>query len=84
MEHESKNSAARLFDVVVSTIAKMKSIVVHFEFGRGFPDSPMPQFVADILKDIASHPERTDWHQYTRGFGHPRLVSSLNFVKLHE
>lgn len=45
--------------------------------GQGFPDSPVPQFVADILKDVSSHPERTDWHQYTRGFGHPRLVKVL-------
>uniref|UniRef100_A0A915C031 Aminotransferase class I/classII domain-containing protein n=2 Tax=Parascaris univalens TaxID=6257 RepID=A0A915C031_PARUN len=70
-----------------NTIATKPSIWVEFttlaaecnavNIGQGFPDSPMPQFVADILKDIASHPERTDWHQYTRGFGHPRLVNAL-------
>lgn len=45
--------------------------------GQGFPDSPAPEFVTDILKQVSSHPERTDWHQYTRGFGHPRLVNVL-------
>lgn len=26
----------------------------------------MPKFVAEKLKEVASHPERTDMHQYTR------------------
>ncbi|KAK6729697.1 hypothetical protein RB195_006631 [Necator americanus] len=46
--------------------------------GQGFPDGPMPKFVADILGDIAAHPEKTAWHQYTRSFGHPRLVNILS------
>ncbi|KAK0404213.1 hypothetical protein QR680_017342 [Steinernema hermaphroditum] len=46
--------------------------------GQGFPDSPIPQFMSDLLQNIAKHPERTDWHQYTRGFGHPRLVKALS------
>ncbi|CAD5233402.1 unnamed protein product [Bursaphelenchus xylophilus] len=45
--------------------------------GQGFPDSPMPEFMGEILKDVSEHPERTDWHQYTRGYGHPRLVKVL-------
>ncbi|VDK53664.1 unnamed protein product [Anisakis simplex] len=77
-------SERRPFDGIANT---KPSIWVEFtslaaecnavNIGQGFPDSPMPQFVADILKEIASHPERTDWHQYTRGFGHPRLVKAL-------
>lgn len=39
----------------------------------------MPGFVARMLEDVAKHPERTDWHQYSRGFGHPRLVSFCFF-----
>ncbi|CAI4230980.1 unnamed protein product [Auanema sp. JU1783] len=46
--------------------------------GQGFPDGPMPKFVSDLLREICNHPERTDWHQYTRGFGHPRLVQALS------
>uniref|UniRef100_A0A8R1XR71 Cysteine-S-conjugate beta-lyase 2 n=1 Tax=Onchocerca volvulus TaxID=6282 RepID=A0A8R1XR71_ONCVO len=45
--------------------------------GQGFPDTPMPGFVAKMLENIAKHPERTDWHQYCRGFGHPRLTNAL-------
>ncbi|EFO21942.1 kynurenine-oxoglutarate transaminase [Loa loa] len=46
--------------------------------GQGFPDTPMPAFVARMLEDVAKHPERTDWHQYSRGFGHPRLTNALS------
>lgn len=45
--------------------------------GQGFQDDPIPDFVANILKKVAEHSERTDWHQYTRSFGHPRLVNVL-------
>ncbi|CAJ0592606.1 unnamed protein product [Cylicocyclus nassatus] len=46
--------------------------------GQGFPDGSMPKFVADILGNIANHPEKTAWHQYTRSFGHLRLVNVLS------
>uniref|UniRef100_A0A914W1F3 Uncharacterized protein n=1 Tax=Plectus sambesii TaxID=2011161 RepID=A0A914W1F3_9BILA len=36
--------------------------------GQGFPDSPVPKHITEFLKDIASHPESTQSHQYTRGF----------------
>lgn len=45
--------------------------------GQGFPDEPMPMFMSEILREVAVHPEKTAWHQYTRGFGHPRLVNVL-------
>ncbi|KAE9546421.1 hypothetical protein FO519_010367, partial [Halicephalobus sp. NKZ332] len=45
--------------------------------GQGFPDNPAPKFATDFLEDIGKHPEQTAWHQYTRGFGHPRLVNAL-------
>jgi kynurenine--oxoglutarate transaminase/cysteine-S-conjugate beta-lyase/glutamine--phenylpyruvate transaminase len=38
----------------------------------------MPETNSNFLKEIASHPERTDWHQYTRGYGHPDLVNVLS------
>uniref|UniRef100_A0AAF5RU24 Aminotransferase class I/classII large domain-containing protein n=1 Tax=Wuchereria bancrofti TaxID=6293 RepID=A0AAF5RU24_WUCBA len=43
-----------------------------------FTDTPMPRFVAGMLESVARHPERTDWHQYSRGFGYPRLTSALS------
>ncbi|CAI5454947.1 unnamed protein product [Caenorhabditis angaria] len=45
--------------------------------GQGFPDSPAPKFVTDILKNISEHPELPACHQYTRGYGHPQLVGIL-------
>ncbi|VDM09478.1 unnamed protein product [Wuchereria bancrofti] len=43
-----------------------------------FKDTPMPRFVAGMLERVARHPERADWHQYSRGFGYPRLTSALS------
>ncbi|CAH1175648.1 unnamed protein product [Phaedon cochleariae] len=45
--------------------------------GQGFPDFPPPQYILDTLRDIASGPNYM-LNQYTRGFGHPRLVSALS------
>ncbi|CAI2358175.1 unnamed protein product [Caenorhabditis sp. 36 PRJEB53466] len=51
--------------------------------GQGFPDSPAPKFVTDILKKIAEQPELTAGHQYTRGYGHPALVDILAKMYSH-
>ncbi|KHN73522.1 Kynurenine--oxoglutarate transaminase 3 [Toxocara canis] len=75
-----RQAADRIADTKPSIWVEFTTLAAEcnaVNIGQGFPDSPMPQFVADILKEVASHPERTDWHQYTRGFGHPRLVSAL-------
>ncbi|VDM53772.1 unnamed protein product [Angiostrongylus costaricensis] len=48
--------------------------------GQGFLDGPVPMFVSDILREVAAHPEKKGWHQYTRvkfPFGHPHLVNVL-------
>ncbi|CAD5229790.1 unnamed protein product [Bursaphelenchus okinawaensis] len=83
-------NAVRMSKHVPSVVARESKPSIWVEFttlaaeckavnlGQGFPDSPMPEFMSDILKDIAEHPERTDWHQYTRGYGHPRLVKVLS------
>ncbi|MEQ2253829.1 hypothetical protein ILYODFUR_036539 [Ilyodon furcidens] len=43
--------------------------------GQGFPDFSPPRFVQDAFcKAVSGGPQM---HQYTRAFGHPRLVKSL-------
>uniref|UniRef100_UPI00359025DB kynurenine--oxoglutarate transaminase 3 isoform X2 n=1 Tax=Myxine glutinosa TaxID=7769 RepID=UPI00359025DB len=52
--------------------------------GQGFPDMPPPQHVTDALVHTCSA-ENYRFHQYTRSFGHPRLVTALAelYGKLH-
>ncbi|KAL3283891.1 hypothetical protein HHI36_018061 [Cryptolaemus montrouzieri] len=44
--------------------------------GQGFPDYPPPKYVTDALSQVANS-ENCLLHQYTRGFGHPRLVNRI-------
>ncbi|XP_035211809.1 kynurenine--oxoglutarate transaminase 3-like [Stegodyphus dumicola] len=45
--------------------------------GQGFPDFAAPAHVAKALSDAAIGPNVL-LNQYTRGFGHPRLVNALS------
>ncbi|XP_063242912.1 kynurenine aminotransferase isoform X2 [Bacillus rossius redtenbacheri] len=44
--------------------------------GQGFPDFAPPEYVTKAIADIAQG-DNVLLHQYTRGFGHPRLVNAL-------
>merc|ERR1719342_1169323 len=44
--------------------------------GQGFPDDLVPNSVLDSLAEVAQ--ESVFLNQYTRGFGHPRLVNALS------
>lgn len=48
--------------------------------GQGFPDYPQPKYITDGLA-VAATSENCLLNQYTRGFGHPRLVQ--NIAKLY-
>uniref|UniRef100_A0A1A9WRS4 Aminotransferase class I/classII large domain-containing protein n=1 Tax=Glossina brevipalpis TaxID=37001 RepID=A0A1A9WRS4_9MUSC len=45
--------------------------------GQGFPDDAAPAYVTNALSDI-SKDENPLLHQYTRGFGHMRLVQAIS------
>lgn len=45
--------------------------------GQGLPDDLVPKYVLDSLRDVVSDPS-VFMHQYTRGFGHPRLINAIS------
>ncbi|KAK6185941.1 hypothetical protein SNE40_008069 [Patella caerulea] len=67
------NPVGRLFEDICTMAAKEIGIV---NLGRGFPDFSPPQHVLDALVQVtqSSNPLL---HQYTRSFGHVRLVQAL-------
>ncbi|XP_055310048.1 kynurenine aminotransferase-like [Sitodiplosis mosellana] len=50
--------------------------------GQGFTDYPVPQYITDALTATANSPNCL-LNQYTRGFGHPRLVHALSSLYSH-
>lgn len=47
--------------------------------GQGLPDDLVPAFVIEGIQDVVKD-STSPLHQYTRGFGHPRLVNALSNV----
>lgn len=47
--------------------------------GQGFTDYPVPQYITDALV-AATKNANPLLNQYTRGFGHPRLVNALSVL----
>ncbi|EFO99396.1 hypothetical protein CRE_22373 [Caenorhabditis remanei] len=72
--------AERVGDQSASIWTEFAALAVEnkaVNLGQGFPDGSAPKFVTDILKKISEKPEMVDGHQYTRGYGHPKLVETL-------
>merc|ERR1719273_1564031 len=46
--------------------------------GQGLPDDLVPDYVVDALREVVMDQSMgVALHQYTRGFGHPRLVAAI-------
>jgi len=46
--------------------------------GQGLPDDLVPDYVMDSLRDVVNDRSAgVSLHQYTRGFGHPRLINAI-------
>lgn len=45
--------------------------------GQGLPDDLVPNYVIESLSQVMSDPNQA-LQQYTRGFGHPRLINSIS------
>ncbi|KAM3966584.1 kynurenine aminotransferase [Aphomia sociella] len=58
----------------IEFVSKYKPAV---NLGQGFPDYHAPEHVSKALAEIAAS-DNPLFNQYTRGFGHPRLVQNLS------
>ncbi|CAH1643697.1 unnamed protein product [Spodoptera littoralis] len=84
----SSNTMAEKFKLPARYGAGEKSVWVEYiqlaaeykpavNLGQGFPDYHAPEHVTKALSEIATG-DNALLNQYTRGFGHPRLVQSLS------
>lgn len=61
-------------DVQKAQFAEFSKETDAINLGHGFPNFRPPEFVVKALQHLDY---RSELHQYTRGFGHPRLVRAL-------
>ncbi|KAF2346250.1 Aminotransferase class I/classII, partial [Trinorchestia longiramus] len=52
--------------------------VKPLNLGQGFPDFAAPENVRNALSRVCNDEQNVLLNQYTRGFGHPRLVTALS------
>ncbi|VDN02087.1 unnamed protein product [Thelazia callipaeda] len=83
-EKKQFSTSDRVKEVKPNIWVEFTSLAVEcnaVNIGQGFPDTPAPDFVVKMLENVTKHPERTDFHQYTRSFGHPKLVHILLYSR---
>ncbi|KAG0720463.1 Kynurenine--oxoglutarate transaminase 3 [Chionoecetes opilio] len=83
-------SSPALPSIAAKTHGIEKSVWVEFiqlalevkplNLGQGFPDFAAPDHVRKALSQAASSETNVLLNQYTRGFGHPRLINALSKI----
>ncbi|XP_025417814.1 kynurenine--oxoglutarate transaminase 3-like isoform X2 [Sipha flava] len=58
-------------------ISKLTAITKPLNLGQGFPDYEPPSRFPQFLAEVASE-NNLNFHQYTRGLGHVRLVNAIS------
>ncbi|XP_025830409.1 kynurenine--oxoglutarate transaminase 3-like [Agrilus planipennis] len=86
MSAEMSTNKKNKFDLPARYAGSEKSVWVEYiqlalenkplNLGQGFPDYAPPEYITKALADVARSPDPL-LQQYTRGFGHPRLIAVL-------
>jgi len=46
--------------------------------GQGLPEDLVPDYVLETLAEVCRDEDKVGMHQYTRGFGHPKLIRAIS------
>ena len=81
---KSLNSLKCLYFLMVFRVEFVKIALEYqpLNLGQGLPDDLVPNYVIDSLSEVLKDPNAS-LQQYTRGFGHPRLINAIASLYTH-